>query len=69
MRIGRTGGSAIRISVDGKSVIDCSIAEAETRWASSLADWLDGRWEWVDQEPESGLTAWVVVAVAPALLR
>ena len=41
-RIGRTGGAAIRIAVDHHIAIDCAVAEAEARWASSLADWLAG---------------------------
>jgi phosphoribosylformylglycinamidine synthase len=39
-RIGRTGGSNIRISVDGRIAIDCPVAEAEARWSTSLAGWL-----------------------------
>jgi len=35
--IGRTGGSAIRISVAGAPAIDCSIAEAEGVWSGSIA--------------------------------
>jgi phosphoribosylformylglycinamidine synthase II len=42
-RIGRTGGSAIRIAVDGEIAIDCSVGEAEARWSGALAKWLDGR--------------------------
>ena len=42
-RIGRTGGSAIRIAVDGRIAIDCSVGEAEARWSGALAKWLDGR--------------------------
>jgi len=41
-RIGRTGGPSIRIAVDGDVQIDCSIDEAEARWASSLANWIAG---------------------------
>src|SRR5579862_101599 len=39
-KIGVTGGSAIRISVDGRMAIDCPVSEAETRWSTSLAHWL-----------------------------
>jgi phosphoribosylformylglycinamidine synthase len=39
-RIGRTGGSNIRISVDGRMAIDCAVAQAEERWSTSLAGWL-----------------------------
>jgi phosphoribosylformylglycinamidine synthase len=42
-RIGTTGGSAIRISVDGVPVIDCAVSAAESRWSSALSDWLEGR--------------------------
>ncbi len=42
-RIGRTGGSALRISIDGEIAIDCSVGEAEARWSGALAKWLDGR--------------------------
>jgi phosphoribosylformylglycinamidine synthase len=42
-RIGRTGESAIRIAVNGKVAIDCPVKDAESRWATSLADWLAGR--------------------------
>jgi phosphoribosylformylglycinamidine synthase II len=42
-RIGRTGGSAIRIAIDGAIAIDCSVGEAEARWSGALAKWLDGR--------------------------
>jgi len=42
-RIGRTGGSAIRIAVDGEIAIDCSVGEAEARWSGALAKALDGR--------------------------
>jgi phosphoribosylformylglycinamidine synthase len=41
-RIGRTGGSDIRVHVDGKLVIDVPVADAERRWATSLAEWMDG---------------------------
>ena len=42
-RIGTTGGSSIRIAVDGRVAIECAVADAESRWASSLAEWLAGR--------------------------
>jgi phosphoribosylformylglycinamidine synthase len=42
-RIGRTGGTAIRIAVDGRVAIECAASDAEARWSSSLADWLAGR--------------------------
>ncbi len=43
LRIGRTGGAAIRIAVDGAVALDLPVAEAEARWAGSLHAWLDGR--------------------------
>jgi len=42
-RIGRTGGSGIRIAVDGTVAIECAVADAEARWNGCLARWLDGR--------------------------
>jgi len=41
MRVGRTGGDAIRIAVAGRPVIDCSVQEAEARWSGALAARLD----------------------------
>jgi phosphoribosylformylglycinamidine synthase len=41
-RIGRTGGQTIRITVNGEVAIDCSVGEAEARWSSSLANWMEG---------------------------
>jgi phosphoribosylformylglycinamidine synthase len=40
-RIGRTGGDRIQVRVDGALAIDCTVAEAETRWATSLGNWMD----------------------------
>jgi len=42
-RIGRTGGDRIGIEIEGSRVIDCALAEAETRWRTSLSDWMEGR--------------------------
>ena len=42
-RVGRTGGTAIRVSVDGAVAIDVERAVAEARWANALASWFDGR--------------------------
>jgi phosphoribosylformylglycinamidine synthase len=44
-RVGRTGGHRLRIAVDigGVVAIDCAVAEAEARWGTALANWLDGR--------------------------
>jgi phosphoribosylformylglycinamidine synthase len=41
--IGQTGGSAIRIAVDGDRAIECSVLEAEARWRSGLNNWLDSQ--------------------------
>jgi phosphoribosylformylglycinamidine synthase II len=35
--IGRTGGSAIRIAIAGRLVIDVTVAEAERTWSSAIA--------------------------------
>jgi phosphoribosylformylglycinamidine synthase len=43
VKVGRTGGRTIRISVDGQVTIDLAVSEAEARWSASLANWLDGR--------------------------
>jgi phosphoribosylformylglycinamidine synthase len=41
--IGQTGGSSIRIAVEGQAVIDCAVSAAESRWSTALSDWLEGR--------------------------
>jgi phosphoribosylformylglycinamidine synthase len=41
--IGRTGGHAIRIAVDGQVVVDVAVSEAEARWSAVLSHWLDGQ--------------------------
>ena len=41
--IGRTGGHAIRIAVDGQAVVDIGVSEAEARWSAVLSNWLDGQ--------------------------
>jgi phosphoribosylformylglycinamidine synthase len=43
LRIGRTGGGTIKISIGDRVVVDVSVAEAEGRWAAALENWLDGR--------------------------
>ncbi|HYN08713.1 MAG TPA: phosphoribosylformylglycinamidine synthase subunit PurL [Vicinamibacterales bacterium] len=43
VRIGKTGGHAIRIAVDEKVAVDVGVTEAEARWGAVLANWLDGR--------------------------
>jgi phosphoribosylformylglycinamidine synthase len=42
-RVGRTGGDVIHVAVGGQTLIDCSVAEAEARWRTSLAARLAGR--------------------------
>ena len=42
-RIGRTGGDAVRIAVDGAVAIELPVGDAEAAWASALAARLDGR--------------------------
>ena len=41
--VGRTGGSRIRIRVDGRDALDCAVSEAEQTWANSLSAILDGQ--------------------------
>jgi phosphoribosylformylglycinamidine synthase II len=41
--VGRTGGRRFRLSVDGASAIDCSLAEIERVWANGLARYFWGR--------------------------
>jgi phosphoribosylformylglycinamidine synthase len=42
-RIGRTGGSRLRIAVEGEVAIDCAIAEAEPMWKSAIERHFAGR--------------------------
>ena len=42
-RVGRTGGDLIKILINGRVALECAVADAEARWASSLANWLKGR--------------------------
>jgi phosphoribosylformylglycinamidine synthase len=42
-RIGRTGGAAIRIEVDGEAALECAVSEVEALWRSSLESRLAGR--------------------------
>jgi hypothetical protein len=42
-RVGRTGGHDIQIGVGGQLLIDCPVAEAETRWRTGLSSRLAGR--------------------------
>jgi phosphoribosylformylglycinamidine synthase subunit PurL len=35
-RVGRTGGSRVRIAIAGRPAIDCTVADAERVWATSL---------------------------------
>jgi phosphoribosylformylglycinamidine synthase len=41
--VGATGGSRLRITVDGATAIDVSLAEAHAEWRDGLDRWLDGR--------------------------
>jgi len=41
--VGRTGGGRFRLSVDGASAIDCSLAEIEHVWAHGLTRYFVGR--------------------------
>ena len=41
--IGTTGGARIQISVDGAGAIDCSVADAEQLWSSTLGKYFEGR--------------------------
>ena len=41
--IGKTGGDRIRLSVDGKAVVDSAVAEAEQSWATVIANKMSGR--------------------------
>ena len=41
--VGRTGGGRFRLSVDGASTVDCSLAEIERVWANGLARYFGGR--------------------------
>ncbi len=41
--IGRTGGSRIRISVGGQSVVDVKVSEAEYVWATAIERYFAGR--------------------------
>ncbi|MEO7888821.1 MAG: phosphoribosylformylglycinamidine synthase subunit PurL [Vicinamibacterales bacterium] len=42
-RVGRTGGQAIRVRVDGRAVLDVAVADAERRWATAIEAWIAGR--------------------------
>jgi len=42
-RLGRTGGRTIKMAVDGTTVIETSVGEAEARWSSALASWFEGQ--------------------------
>jgi phosphoribosylformylglycinamidine synthase len=39
--IGRTGGDRIRLSVDGRRIIDESLAAAEQVWATTIARYFE----------------------------
>ena len=42
-RIGQTGGARIRIAIGDHEAIDVSVSDAEARWTTALANWLEGR--------------------------
>jgi phosphoribosylformylglycinamidine synthase len=41
--IGRTGGDAVRIRIEGTVAIEVKVSDAEMRWASAIGERLDGR--------------------------
>jgi phosphoribosylformylglycinamidine synthase len=41
--IGHTGGSRLRIHVDGRTAIDCAVAEAEHVWGTAIEQYFAGR--------------------------
>jgi phosphoribosylformylglycinamidine (FGAM) synthase-like enzyme len=42
VRIGTTGGSQIRIRIDGQAVVECRVADAEAQWSTGFSQWLEG---------------------------
>jgi phosphoribosylformylglycinamidine synthase II len=42
VRIGTTGGSQIRIRIDGQAVVECRVADAEPQWSTGFSQWLEG---------------------------
>ncbi len=42
-RIGRTGGTHLRMRIGGSMAIDCVVADAERLWTSAIGDALDAR--------------------------
>jgi phosphoribosylformylglycinamidine synthase len=43
VRIGRTGGTRLSITVDGRPAIDCAVSEAEGIWATALEQYFKRR--------------------------
>jgi hypothetical protein len=41
--IGKTGGSRLRITIEGKPTLDMSVAEAEQIWTAGLAKYFASR--------------------------
>ena len=41
--IGKTGGSRIKIAVDGQAAIDLAVGEAETIWSTALENYFHRR--------------------------
>jgi phosphoribosylformylglycinamidine synthase len=41
--IGRTGGARLRIAINGRAAIDCSVAEAEQVWSTAIERYFAGR--------------------------
>jgi len=40
-RIGRTGGSRIRIAIDGELSLDCPLSDAEAAWTTGFSRWVE----------------------------
>ena len=39
-RVGSTGGGRLEVAIDGRTVVDCAVSEAEARWATGLSQWM-----------------------------
>src|SRR5690606_1352456 len=42
-KVGTTGGTRIRMAVDGRPAIDLSVAEAEAAWSEAIGRQIDGQ--------------------------
>jgi phosphoribosylformylglycinamidine synthase subunit PurL len=40
-RVGATGGTQIRVAIDGVVAIECPVSEAEDRWTNGFSQWLE----------------------------